>query len=141
MANLNPLIRLRRFLVEDKQKVLSALYREAENLQNKRQALQDQMAHEKELAIQQNSPDASADYSRYAENVRKKITQFNEAIKKIEARIDVAQEEVRAAFADMKKVQIVQRTREEAEQKEEDAKEAAALDEIGLDGFRRKDDT
>lgn len=140
MADLNGLIRLRRYTVEEKQKLLSALYREAEALIAKRRMLEDQLEHERIVAMNEGTPDASADYGRYAENVRKKIAKFNEGIKKIELKIDVAQEDVRAAFADMKKVQIVQRTRDEEAQKEQDTKEASALDDIALEGFRRKED-
>ncbi|MDB5492552.1 MAG: hypothetical protein JWO78_2401 [Micavibrio sp.] len=140
MANLHGLIRLRRYTVEEKQKLLSSLYREVEALINQRKVLEDQMERERIIAMNEGTPDASADYGRYAENVRKKIGKFNEGIRKIELKIDVAQEEVRAAFAEMKKVQIVQRTREEEEQKAQDAKESATLDEIAIDGFRRQDD-
>ena len=140
MANLHGLIRLRRYTVEEKQKLLSALYREAEALIAKRQIMEDQLEHEREIAMNEGTPDASADYGRYAENVRKKIAMFNEGIRKIELKIDIAQEDVRAAFAEMKKVQIVQRTREEEEQKAQDVKDATTLDEIAIDGFMRKDD-
>lgn len=140
MAGLHGLIRLRRYTVEEKQKLLSALYREAEALVAQRQVLIDQLEHERIVAMEEATPDASADYGRYAENVRKKIEKFGEGIRKIEVKIEVAQEDVRAAFAEMKKVQIVQRTREEEEQKEQDAKDAAVLDEIAIEGFRRKED-
>lgn len=137
MANLYGLIRLRRYTVEEKQKLLSSLYREAEALIAERRALEDQLEREREIAMSEATPDASADYGRYAENVRKKIGKFNEGIRKIEVKIDVAQEDVRAAFADMKKVQIVQRTREEEEQRAQDEKESATLDDIAIEGFRR----
>jgi flagellar FliJ protein len=140
MADLYGLIRLRRYTVEEKQKLLSALYREAEALIAKRRMLENQLEHERIVAMNEGTPDASADYGRYAENVRKKISKFNEGIKKIELKIDVAQEDVRAAFAEMKKVQIVQRTRDDEEQKEQDAKDASVLDDIALEGFRRKDE-
>lgn len=139
MADLDPLIRLRRHTVEEKQKILAALLREAENLAEKKIALEDQVQREKELAIAQNSPEASADFGRYAENARKKIARFQEAIRKVETRIDAAQEEVRMAFAELKKVQIVQRTRREEERREDARKEANALDDIAIEGFRRKD--
>lgn len=138
MADLDPLIRLRRHTVEEKQKILAAFLREAENLTEKKVALETQMQREKELAIAQNSPEASADFGRYAENARKKIARFQDAIRKVELRIDTAQEEVRAVFAELKKVQIVQRTRQEEERREEARKESNALDEIAIDGFRRK---
>lgn len=72
MTDLDPLIRLRRHTVEEKQKFLSALYRETELLEAKKRSLENQLDNEKQIALAQGTPDASADYGRYAENVRKK---------------------------------------------------------------------
>lgn len=141
MANLKPLIRLRRYTVDEKQKLLSQLYKEAELIIARRRVLEEQLEKEKEIANAQNTPDASADYGRYAENVRKNIGKLNEAIMRVEIRIQAAQEDVRAAFAELKKVEIVQRNRQDEEQKEQDDKESDALDDIAIEGFRRKQDT
>jgi hypothetical protein len=45
---------------------------------------------------------------------------------------------MRAAFAEMKKIEIVQRTRQEKEEAELNRKEAQELDEIGIEVFRRR---
>lgn len=140
MTNLDPLIRLRRYTVDEKQKFLSALYREAENLMQKRKALADQLDHERELARADESPDAILLFGRYAENVRKKLVKFDESIKRMESRIEGAQEDMRAAFAELKKVQIIKRQREDREKAEQDAKESRALDDIAIEGFRRKEE-
>jgi flagellar FliJ protein len=140
MADLDPLIRLRRYTVDEKQKFLSALYREAENLINKRKALADQLEHEKELAKAEGSPDSISFFGRYAENVRKKLGKFDEHIKKMENRIEGAQEDMRAAFAELKKVEIIKQKRIEREQQAQDHKESRELDEIAIDGFRRKEE-
>lgn len=139
MADLDPLIRLRRYTIDEKQKFLSALYREAENLISKRQVLIDQLEAEKELARGDTAPDAVILFGLYADNVRKKISQFNENIKKMENRIEGAQEDMRIAFAELKKVQIIKRKREEREQQKQDDKESQALDDIAIEGFRRKE--
>ena len=136
MADLLSLIRLRKHTVEEKQKALSVLYREVEVLQKRRKEMEDQLAREKELAMTNNN--AGAFYGLYAENMRKKIERMNDAIRKLNARIEVAQEDVRAAFAEQKKVEIIQRNREEEEEKERADKESQLLDEIALEGFRRK---
>ena len=138
MADLDPLIRLRKHIVDEKQKILSTLYREAENLENKKKAMLDQVEHERKLVEDGSSPEASAHFSRYAENMRKKIAMMDDAIRKIEARIAIAQDDIRAAFADLKKVQIIQRSREEREKEELDRKESGLLDEMAIEGFRRK---
>jgi hypothetical protein len=68
------------------------------------------------------------------------LERLNVEKKKLEMRIVVAQDDVREAFANMKRIEIVQREREREEQKEQDRKETRELDEIGLDGFRRKEE-
>ncbi len=140
MADLNPLIRLRRYTVDEKQKFLSALYREAENLIQKRKILQDQLDHERELARADESPDAILLFGRYAENVRKKLERFDLGIQKMESRIAGAQEDMRAAFAELKKVEIIKDQRDAREKKSQDEKESRALDDIAIDGFRRRQD-
>lgn len=140
MADLDPLIRLRRYTVDEKQKFLSALYREAENLINKRNELAAQLEREKELAKAEGSPDSISFFGRYAENVRKKLGKFDELIKKMENRIEGAQEDMRAAFAELKKVEIIKRKRQEREQEKQDHKESQALDEIAIEGFRRREE-
>lgn len=139
MAELDPLIRLRRYAIDEKQKFLAALYREAENLISKKQLLVDQLEREKELARNDTAPDAVIMFGLYADNVRKKISKFDENIKKMENRIEGAQEDMRIAFAELKKIQIIKRQREEREQKKQDYKEAQALDDIAIEGFRRKE--
>ncbi len=140
MADLDPLIRLRRYTVDEKQKFLSALYREAENLINKRNELAAQLEREKELAKAEGSPDSISFFGRYAENVRKKLGKFDEHIKKMENRIEGAQEDMRAAFAELKKVEIIKRKRQEREQEKQDHKESQALDEVAIEGFRRREE-
>jgi nicotinate-nucleotide pyrophosphorylase len=63
------------------------------------------------------------------------------AIAKINARIERAQDEIRAAFADLKKVEITQKNREDREEAEQNRKETIMLDEIGLETFRRNEET
>ena len=140
MADLEPLIRLRKHTVEEKQKVLSALYRESETLDLKKQKLIEQMEREREIAEREGSPDTLSYYGRYAENVRKKIAMLDAALKKLEVRVAAAQEDMRTAFAEMKKVEIVHRRRSEEAQKESDKKESEELDDIAIDGFRRKEE-
>lgn len=138
MADLLSLIRLRKHTVEEKQKVLSALYREAEMFQLKKQQMEDQLAQERETA--KTNTDAAAYYGLYAENMRKKIDKIDEAIQRLNKRIEAAQEDVRAAFAEQKKIEIIQRNRDEEEEKERADKEVQLIDDIAIDGFRRKKD-
>ncbi|MBU0799456.1 MAG: hypothetical protein KKA05_00490 [Alphaproteobacteria bacterium] len=140
MADLDPLIRFRKHTVDEKQKILSQLYRDAENLERQRQAIIDKMEREKKLAEEMNAPEALTYLGRYLEGARKKVKIYDAAIKKIEIRIVAAQEDIREAFAEQKKVEITQANRKAEEKKARDHKDDQEMDDIALDGFRRKKD-
>lgn len=140
MADLEALIRFRKHTVDEKQKILSQLYRDAENLERQRQAIRDKMAEEQRLAQEMNAPQAFAYLGLYLEGARKKVRAYDAAIKRIEIRIAAAQEDIREAFAEQKKVEITQAERKARDRKAQDRKQDQAMDEIALDGFRRKDE-
>ena len=140
MADLESLIRFRKHTVDEKQKFLSQLFRDAENLQRQRQAILDKMEKEAQLAKELNIPDMNASLGRYLEGARKKVKIYDVAIKKIEVRIAAAQEDIREAFAEQKKVEITHKARLDREKKTQDGKDSRELDDIALDGFRRKSD-
>lgn len=138
MANLKPLIRLKTHQLDQKKRALAALYREREALQDSKEKLEQQRAHEREALEQDNSIDAQVSYMRYAENVKKQIAGLDSKMAKLDERIKVAQDLMRDAFADLKRVEIIQERREGEEQAEEKRKEDNELDEIGLDQHRRQ---
>jgi flagellar export protein FliJ len=140
MADLESLIRFRKHTVDEKQKFLSQLFRDAENLQRQRQAILDRMEKEAQLAKELNIPEMNASLGRYLEGARKKVKIYDAAIKKIEVRIAAAQEDIREAFAEQKKVEITHQNRLDREKKARDDKDSRELDDIALDGFRRKQD-
>ena len=138
MADLKPLIRFRKHDVDEKQRVLAQLYREAENLEQAKKNVEDQMEKEKHLAKEMQTAEASAYYGRYAEGARNKIKALELVIAKLDIRIGVAQEDMRAAFAEMKKVEITHRNRKKREATARDKKEEQELDEIAIDNYRRQ---
>lgn len=138
MADLQALIRLRKHAVDEKQRAVAQLYREAELLEKQKKVVEDQMAHEKRLAEEMNRPEAISFYTRYAEGARKKIAALQMSIKKMEGRIEAAQEDMRVAFAEMKKIQITQTRREKREAKVQQKKEDAQMDEIAIEQYRRQ---
>ena len=137
MADLKPLIRFRKHLVDEKQKMLSQLYRDAEKIEQSKQAIVDQMDKESTLAAEMGSTEAHAYLGRYLEGARKKIKALELSLKKMEVRIAAAQEDIRGAFAEMKKVEIIQTRREDDEEKAEQKKENNTLDEMGIERFNK----
>lgn len=140
MADLEPLIRYRKYIVDEKQRFISQLYREAERLQQQKQIIVEQMAREEKLAVELGTAEAVAYLGRYLEGARRKVRALEQSLGKMETRIAVAQEDMRTAFAEMKKVEIVQRNREQEEKAESDKKESNELDDIGVDRFLRDRD-
>ena len=138
MANLKSLIKLRRHNVDEKQKVLAELYRQIEIIETNKQILMDRLREER-LAVDRDATlEMYAYFGRFSQNIHRSLERMNEEKRKLEVRIQIAQDDVREAFANMKRIEIVQSEREKAEKKEQADKEVRELDEIGLDGYRRQ---
>lgn len=138
MADLDSLIKYRKHIVDEKQKFLGLLYAQTEKLNARKQAIIDQMTHEKEHADKNENFNVTSFLGKYIQGAKGKIQKIDKDIAKMEVRIAAAQEEVRAAFAEQKKIEIVKRERKAAEAAEIKAKEDRALDEVAIEGFRRK---
>lgn len=136
MADLDPLIRIRKYAIDQKQKFLSELYRQAEELENQKKTMERQLEEEKEK-IKDMGIELQSYFMPYAKVVRERIEDVEDAMQKLDKRIEMAQEDMRLAFAELKKIEIIQERREEEEVKKIEQKETAMLDEIAIEGFRR----
>ncbi|MCK5285442.1 MAG: flagellar FliJ family protein [Alphaproteobacteria bacterium] len=137
MADLSPLIRVRKHVVDQKQKFLAELYRQAEEFENQKKTLEDQMAEEQEQ-LNEMGVEMLSYFASYAKAVKERIADIEEAATKLAVRIEVAREDMRMAFAELKKIEITKETREKAKLKELNKKESNELDEIGIEIYRRK---
>ncbi len=140
MANLLSLIKLRRYNVEEKQKVLADLYRQAEMIAQSKATLQERLRTEREVLDTAGTLEMYAYFGRFSQNINRMLDRLELEKQKLEMRITVAQDDVREAFANMKRIEIVQREREKADKKKQSDKETREMDEIGLDGFRRQEE-
>lgn len=137
MADLKGLIKVRKHVVEQKQKFLAELYRQAEELTGQKKNLLDQLEIEQEK-IQEMGVAMLSYFGPYTQAVQDRVEEIDESVAKLESRIQVAREDMREAFAELKKIEITQERREDEEQKAIDKKESLDLDEIALEGFRRQ---
>ncbi|MBI4030764.1 MAG: hypothetical protein HY370_03745 [Proteobacteria bacterium] len=140
MADLEPLIKFRKHTVDEKRRFLAQLYREAEMMERQKQVVEDQMAREIETAREMQMAEAQAYLGKYLEGARRKVKAMETSLKKMDVRIAAAQEDMRAAYAEMKKIEITQRNRNEREAAALRKKEDQELDEIGINLFRRRED-
>ncbi len=139
MADLEGLIRLRRNSVEEKQKILADLFRNAEKLQKRKDSLVQKLKKEREAIDNNPELETLTYFGAFEQVVLRDIDRLSEELKKWELRIQIAQDAVREAFADLKRVEIVDRRRKEEDSAEFKAKETRELDEIGLEVFRRNE--
>lgn len=139
MANLDPLIRIRKHAVEQKQKFLAELYRQSEELENQKKTILETLAEERKK-VDEMGVEALRYFGKYSEAVRARVVDIDDALVKLSNRIEIAREDMREAFAEQKKIEIAQEQRIAEEKKKLDKKESALLDEIAIEGFRRKDE-
>ena len=137
MADLEPLIRVRKHAVEQKQKFLAELYRQAEEMESQKTTLQETLKEERKK-VDEMGVEALGYFGAYSEAVRERISDIEESMIKLNNRIEVARDDMARAFEDLKKIEITQDRRTEEERKAQDKKESDQLDEIALDGYRRK---
>jgi hypothetical protein len=140
MANLDPLIRVRKHALEQKQKFLAELYRQAEQLHNQKTTLLDTLANEQEqlagLGVQM-----LPYFGPYSKAVRDRVDDIDDSLKRLDTRISAAREDMREAFAEFKKIELTQQARKSAEIKEFERKISQDLDATGIEIFRRREDT
>ena len=140
MADLSSLIRLRKHTVEEKQKALAELYRQAEALEARKKFYHDEIKKEREVINQNPIVEMLAYFGLFQKAAERDIHRINAQLIKLETRIRIAQDDIREAFANMKRIEIVQNNRDAQEKAENEAKETREMDEIGIEGFRRKED-
>jgi len=137
MAKLDGLIRVRKHALDQKQKFVAELYRQAEELQNQKITLLDTLEDERKK-VDEMGVEMLSYFGPYSEAVKERVTEIDQASETLESRIEIAREDMRAAFTELKKIELTQQAREESEEKAINKKESDELDAIAIEGFRRK---
>jgi len=137
MADLDPLIRVQKHALDQKQKFLAELYRQAEEFENQKTTMLDTLQEEREK-INDMGVEMLAYFGPYADSVKARVKEIDAALETLNTRIELAREDIRTAFSELKKIEITQENREKQERKEIDKKQSNELDEIGIEAFRRQ---
>lgn len=137
MAKLDSLIKLRRHNVDEKQRILAELFRQIERFEIRKRMFEEELKKEREVVDQLRTPEILGYFGRYSQVVRRDLARIDVEVKKLDTRIRAAQDDIREAFASLKRIEIVQKSRKETERKEQNAKETAELDDIAIESFRR----
>lgn len=139
MADLAPLIRLHKHELDQKRQALAALYGDLALLEQSRRDLES--AFEKEKQAIDRDGDIHFTFASYAENVRKRREEIESLERALEKKIEEAKESLMETFSELKKYEMTQAERERLEAEERRIREGKIMDEIGLEGFRRKDES
>jgi len=137
MADLGVLIRLHKHELDEKRRVLGELYGEMALLERARRELERAFEQEKE-AVARMDDQISFTFADYAETVRRQRQDLDDREVEMEKAIERAKESLMETFAELKKYEMTQEERDRLEADERQFKENAAMDAIGIEGFRRK---
>jgi flagellar FliJ protein len=134
---LKNMIRVNEFSVDEKRRNLGELLKLMEDLEQRQQDLEKEVANEQRIA---SSLPGEADlyYGVYAGTVIDRRERIAESIKQMEVKVVTARDEMGEAYVELKKYEIAQKNRDKKEALEESRREQSILDEIGLNAHRRK---
>lgn len=134
---LKTLIRLSKFNVDEKRRVLTQLQAREEHVIEEIRKGEEQLRHEQQLAAEDSTGVGFA-YGAYHQAWMKKRDLMHQALAAVRAEIEKAREELAEAFRELKTYEVTQANREKREREEADRKEQIFLDEVGLTMHRRK---
>lgn len=134
---LKTLIRLSKFNVDEKRRVLTQLQAREEHVIEEIRKGEEQLKHEQQLAAEDSTGVGFA-YGAYHQAWMKKRDLMHQALAAVRAEIEKAREELAEAFRELKTYEVTQANREKREREEADRKEQIFLDEVGLTMHRRK---
>jgi len=137
MADLTGLMRVRKHDLEQKQKAVADLYRQAEYLANQKTELLETLDQEQEK-LKDFGVEMLSYFGPYSEAVHERVEEIDAETTQLETRIEIAREDMRLSFAELKKIEITHERRLDEEQEKVDKRESTTLDEIAIDGYLRQ---
>jgi len=137
VRNLTSLIRLHKFLLDERRRGLKELESLRAQLGAALARLESEISAEKKTV--ESAPEMAFAFAEYAAGARERRGKLNQSIDDTEQQIERARDAVNEAFQELKKYEITQANRERLAARRAARLEQASLDEIGLDVYRRKD--
>lgn len=135
-ADLQTLIRVRDWRVDEKRRFMGDALRHLDLLKAQARDFEQEVMAEQDLA--RSSPDeAGMAYAAYARRVLDRRAEFKTAIAEAEMAVSTAKDEVATAYRDLKTVELAQEDRARREAAEMERRQAIALDDIALQVFRQ----
>ncbi len=136
-GNLNSLIRLHEWRVDEKRRALGDLLGVVADLEQQARRLEEDL--KKEQGVARASPDeAGYLYGNYAHAVILRRERIAQSIAATERKIAAAREALNDAYRNLKKYELVQGARDTREARERERAEQMVLDELGAQAYRQR---
>jgi flagellar export protein FliJ len=136
MADLGGVIRLKRFQLDEKRRVLADLNALLTELLAERDRLDAQVLVEQAKA--EESLEGQMAYGKFAQAAIARRKRLVDSIAQVEGQIETATDQVREAMGELKKFEITQAEREKRARAKVRRRETQAMDDIAIERFQRK---
>lgn len=137
MSSLDTLIKLHRWQLDEQRRKVAEFESLAEKLRAELQRLDDEEVSEQQIAG--DSHEASYAYSGYARALIDRRNKLMQSVQETEQQILQARAELADAFAEVKRYEIAAANRLLAKHRGLERIRQQELDEVAIDGFRRKE--
>lgn len=136
MKGVDALIRLWKWRLDERRRIVVDLEIMRAGFERQIDALDIELEQERKVATQHY--EASFGFTSYRKMNRERRANLEMSREEVIDRIAAAQEEVKAAFREQKKYELVLENWEKRERLKQEKREQAEMDEAGLQGFRRR---
>ncbi len=138
MADLGPLIRYQKYQLGEKRRFIARLFAEAEKVYGHKERMLNEVQRERAFVETSEDPKVITEFLSYQALMKKRVGLINIEIGRIDARINVAQDDLRESFTELKKFEIVQRNRLAKRRRELEKREAQMFDAVAIEAFHRR---
>lgn len=136
MRALSTLIRMHRYQLDEKRRALTDLENLRADLVRQREKLEADLVQEQEVAKKVEV--GAFAYAGFARGVINRREKLQGSLAELDARIAAAQQDVAAAFQDLKRHEIALAAKQRRQREEADRRQQAELDEVSLEMHRRR---
>jgi flagellar FliJ protein len=135
VKGLPTLIRLRKFELEEKRRILAEMEAQVAAIENDINGLD--MAVLREQDASRRSPEVAFAYPAFARMAIDRRRELIEQLLEAHRQVELAAEAVTIAYQELKKFEVAQANREKREKEEQARKDQILLDEMAIESFRR----
>jgi len=136
MKTLQTLVRLAKFNVDDKRRVLAEVMAQVDAVQHRIETLEQSVEHERQIAFE--TPELGPVFGQFASKAKGERMAMEQQLVALQPYVEQARDQLAEAFEEQKKYEITKDRRDEDQRLDLDKKDQVVLDEVGLQLHRQK---